>query len=57
MSGHGIHGAYVEAWVWVDLDKGHREYSDEEIIQCAKERHEKLGELEIGDEAIVSRGE
>ena len=49
-------GAYVQAWVWVDLDvEGDQEPSLGEIRQLAQRTWSKDGEIEVDDTAAVSR--
>jgi len=49
-----LQGAYVQAWVWVDID-GTKEVSDEDFRTEAKELYAREGLIEIDDSAEVSR--
>lgn len=51
-----LRGAYVQAWVWVDLDGNDDDYTDDDICDLARDKWEHEGELEIDRlPPIVSR--
>jgi len=50
-----LRGAYVQAWVWVDLEADNEDWTDDEIVYEARLQLQRYGELEIDDGAEVSR--
>lgn len=54
MKNHGVHGVYVQAWVWVWL-KTQIEYTDAQIRQRAWEQRRFDGDLEVDTNAKVIR--
>ena len=57
MGNHGLHRAYVQAWVWVDLPirSDTDAYTDNEFIAYAKFYYQVDGEIEFDDNAEISR--
>jgi len=58
MSEHGLHRAYVQAWVWVELPirTSKFAYTNEEFVNYAMEHYQQDGEIEFDSNADVSRG-
>jgi len=49
-------GAYVQAWVWVDIDDD-QQLNEDQIRELAVEQWHKPGECEIDSDAVVSISE
>ena len=47
-------GAYVAAWVWVDLEDADRDLGDETVRSTAYFAWQRAGQIEIDDNAVVS---
>jgi hypothetical protein len=56
-SRHRVHGAYVAAWVYVELPTGHEAYQDHELRRLARQQYGRDGEIEIDEDAEISRNE
>jgi hypothetical protein len=54
-AGNYLQGAYVQAWVWIDLRPDQGQESNEQLRRIAKNRWHREGEVEIDDHAGVSR--
>ncbi len=54
-AGGDLQGAYVQAWVWVDLNPVDGQIDDDTIRARARACWQEDGEIEIDDDAHVSR--
>ena len=50
-------GAYIQAWVWVDLDETQQDLTEDDIRGLARSKWAEDGECEIDENAAVSMSE